>query len=552
MERFNKNLKKYTTGLVTGFFILMAAGCMLEAPGNAQLVVSAASQLGASGYYGTLADVDLVKVYVYVDSGDSGTSFDATDPTNGALTSSDPLVAELTLTPDGNWTDTAPDVPTMTNLRIEAYAYGTAAEHDYATIDWDVQEDNTTVTLFSGTTSKFITSASARIYLAMRPYNDGTLQRLPRINRMTSNLNAGTLAIDFNDYGEVTWPDGSTSYETWYWRVVEYADDGSQTRAETSFLYGTEVPEAAYTFSAVQTGAGDDITLEYRYPDDIDTGDAGVVDWYNRLYWLEIANPQHNVLRQAFVMNPGADSTFDINFAPWIRNITAGRYYDAFAMGANPFPDGDDTDTDSVVSWEADVTDDSDFEAVRHLWILSLADTTNGTEYWAVYGDLDAAVVPAADGVQVDADWVANMSALLGSNGAASDLQSRAEVSQALAAVLAPLDNGAALTVGMGIDSTDAYPFAEIGGGPAQFTIDGTYFNDPDPETAGSLTGELFLLAFDGEFEAGAVTDGTEDNPYGYDDYSWSYVRMELDEQSFPALGDGSNGLIVFDGPAGS
>jgi len=127
MEHFNKNLKKYTTGLVTGFFILMAAGCMLEAPGNAQLVVSAASQLGASGYYGTLADVDLVKVYVYVDSGDADTSLDATDTANAALTSTDPLVAELTLTPDDNWTDTAPDVPTMTNLRIQASAYGTAA-----------------------------------------------------------------------------------------------------------------------------------------------------------------------------------------------------------------------------------------------------------------------------------------------------------------------------------------------------------------------------------------------------------------------------------------
>ena len=140
---------------------------------------------------------------------------------------------------------------------------------------------------------------------------------------MTSNLNTAELSIDFNDYGETLLDDGSTSYERWYWRIID--DNGNVS--ETSFSYEESLPESSILFDETTTqlnqSTGSDITLSYLFPDN--DGDS-VTDWYNRLYWLEIANPQHNVLRQAFVMNPGSDTQFDINFAPWIRNITAGRY----------------------------------------------------------------------------------------------------------------------------------------------------------------------------------------------------------------------------------
>ena len=497
--------------------VAVLAGCQLQAAEKATLTVSAAAQFGARGFYGVLNDVDKIDVYIYADPNNSGESADPTLSTGGAGTSSDNLVAKITINSGNSWAAEIPDVPTMTDLRIEAYAYGDSSVHSYDAIGWNVSvaansddADALGITMFTGTTSKYISSSTATIYLVMRPYNDGSLQRLPRIAGMTSNLNKAELRVDFNDYGTVVWPDKS-SYEKWFWRIIE--SDG--TVATTSFSFEDGAPESFIQFDADNTQDGQtadhDIVLKYLFPDN---NDDSVVEWYKRVYWLEIANPQHNVLRQAFVMNPGADTHFDVNFAPWIRNITAGRYDESF--------DGDS----SQVRWEADVRDDDTSKDVRYLWLLKLND------YWAVYGDMKSGALSSDSAHANYAEWVTAVSALLDNK---PDLQQRKALSQELAHVLAPLDSeGNNLANGIGVDSESSFP--DAGRAPSILTTKGGRFDDS------GLSGKLYLLVFDGKFENGGTND---DNINGYDDYSWSYVKMELDSNSFPSVNGG--GLIVFE-----
>jgi hypothetical protein len=491
-------------------------GCalfILDPADNAMLTISAAEQFSSRGFYGDTADVDWIDVYIYRDPENAG-------ETAEAGTSTDVLVKTLTLNGENGWKAEAPEIPTMTDLRIEAYAYGDTSVHNYDAIDWNVTDsdleieddaDARGITMFTGTTSKYISSSTASIYLVMRPYNDGSLQRLPRINGMTSNLNKGELRIDFNDYGIVEWTDGSSSYEKWYWRIIE----NSGLIADSSFIYNSSLPESALTFNAATTQLNQsedhDVALEYLFPDD--DGD-GVVEWFNRVYWLEIANPQHNVLRQAFVMNPGADTFFDVNFAPWIRNITAER-----ADNSNiEFGDNDE------VVWSADVVDDNEAEAVRYLWILNLDDCN----YWAVYGDLADTGLPTASDYNNWTEWVGGMTDKLGGS---LDSQSRTELSAELLRVVDGLDStGEGLTSGLGVHSDTSAAYPETNLAPSSFGAMGSLF-----DTEG-LSGELYLLVFDGEFEAGAT-----DNLNGYDDYSWSYVRMVIDENSF------NSGVITFE-----
>lgn len=468
--------------LITGLLLITLSACTLQPADRASLTVSAAHQFESRGYYGTINDVTRIDVYIYT-------------------TEANNLMASMTLDPDSGWTGEAPDIPTMTDLTIEAFAYGNETSHVYELIDWEVADTSGyDVLLFSGSTTKFISSAAASIYLALNQYDDGSLQRLPRINRMTSNLNTAELSIDFNDYGETLLDDGSSAYERWYWRIID--DNGPVS--ETSFSYEEGLPESSILFDEATTqlnqGTGSDITLSYLFPDD--DGD-NVTDWYNRLYWLEIANPQHNVLRQAFVMNPGADSQFDINFAPWIRNITAGRYYDLYDS------------ENGVVLWQADVTDDTAGD-IRYLWILKSA------EYSAVYGSLAGTEIPAGSAYTDWSEWVSGITSALGTENA------RETVTSELGLILASA--GTIIEEGTGADTDGSYPAA--GFGPDKFSVNGSLFDNKGFEA------ELYLLAFDDEF--GESNEAAA--------YAWSHVRMELDSNSFPAAGDGTNGLIVFEG----
>ena len=114
---------------------------------RASLTISAAHQFESRGYYGTIDDVSRIDVYVHT-------------------TEAENLVASMTLDPESGWTGEAPDIPTMTDLTIEAFAYGNETSHYYELIDWEVADTSGyDVLLFSGSTTKFISSA-ARLNLS--------------------------------------------------------------------------------------------------------------------------------------------------------------------------------------------------------------------------------------------------------------------------------------------------------------------------------------------------------------------------------------------------
>ena len=538
-------IKRYTKTIfliiATAVIFSSLSGCalfILKAADNAQLTVSAAAQFGARGFYGDVDDVDKIEVYIFADPDNSGVSEDL-------LHSADDLVARVSLTAGNDWTAEVNEIPTMTDLRIQAYAYGQSSEHVYETINWTVNDNGETTDgdgaiMFTGTTSKYISSSTASIYLVMRPFNDGSLQRLPRLSGMTSNLNKAELRIDFNDYGKDTWPDGTTSYEKWFWRIIESSGDV----ASSSFSYEENSPESSILFDENTTqdnqSLDHDISLDYLFPD---YNDDGIVDWSKRTYWLEIANPQHNILRQAFVMNPGSATGFDVNFAPWIRNITAGRYEDYFALDGNPFPQEADPENESTVVWQADVTDDT--SEVRYIWILKMDDG-----YYAVYGDLST---------NIDVDWSEWVSGVTSKLDTSINLQDRGALGSEFKLII----NDTSVVDGIGIDSDGSFP--ALGVSPSIFANNGSRFDaiyDDDGEPVYIPAGELYLLVFDEDFEKGTIVwddeqeklveEYVEDeennvilsNIHGYDDYSWSYVRMMIDENSFPGE---SGGLIVFE-----
>ena len=119
-------------------------------------------------------------------------------------------------------------------------------------------------------------------------------------------------------------------------------------------------------------------------------------------------------------------------------------------------------------------------------------------------------------------EWVSGITSALGTEN------SRETVSPELDLILASADT--IIEEGTGTDTDGSYPAA--GFGPGEFSVNGSLFDNT------GLDAELYLLAFDAEF--GDSNDSAA--------YAWSHVRMELDSNSFPAAGDGTNGLIVFEG----
>lgn len=477
------------------------SGCLLGTPDGANLRISAAGQLRGAGFYGFLADVESVTVRVFVDT-----------DTEGATDATDPLFAEIVLNEGNNWSVTAPNVPTMTRLLITAEAVGTGGNHIG---DLFGEEDVTAgpeVTLFTGSTAAFVTSASAQVSLVLTPFNDGRLNRLPRLDQIRSNLNAGTIEITFNDYGDD---------DTWWWRVVEDRD-GTLSVAEDAFRVAgvaeddPGLPQGQVVFSEGQSGSGPDVRLYYLFP----KGDEGIVDWFNRPYWLEVANLQHNMFRQQFVVNPGQETGFVVNFAPFITGVTAGRY-----RTGSP---GEYTET---ISWELNAQDvDSNNPAsIRALWILKL-DDDDGDPRYILQGNIKQ---DSLGGTAITAEMVADWVAILGSDNI--DTTTREGLSKDILAHLDDLDadgeRGAARSLLVGgnvgaaedvVAQDDAWKLA----------VRGDLFDD-------GTTGNLFILVFDND----VLPD--QNQPSGEPlQYAWSYIRMSIDRFSFPD----QSGLVVFDG----
>jgi len=476
-------------------------GCLLGTPDGANLRVSAAQQLRAAGYYGFLADVEAVTVRIFVDTDAAG----ATDAT-------DPLFAEIVLNEGNGWSVTAPNVPTMTRLLITAEATGTGGNHIGELFGGDAVTEGGVVTLFTGSASAFVTSASAQVSLVLTPFNDGRLNRLPRLEQIRSNLNAGTIDITFNDYGDD---------DTWWWRVVEERN-GNSTVASDSFRRAgvaendPGAPEGQVVFSgATAGGSGPDVQLEYLFPQ----GDDTDVDWFNRPYWLEIANLQHNMLRQPFVVNPGQETGFVVNFAPFITGITAGRY----RTGST------DDGYSETIRWELNAQDvdspdpSDDGDSIRALWILELEDR------YVLHGNIKEDSLGATGITQ---DTVASWVSILKSD--TIDLETREGLSQQILAHLDDLtvsgERGSARSLEIGgsgdtpdiVSQDDAWKLA----------VRGDLFDE-------GATGNLFILVFDR-----AVLP--DENPSDGEplQYAWSYIRMNVDQFSFPD----QSGLVVFDG----
>ena len=477
------------------------SGCLLGTPDGANLRISAAGQLRGAGFYGFLADVESVTVRVFVDT-----------DTEGETDATDPLFAEIVLNEGNNWSVTAPNVPTMTRLLITAEAVGTGGNHIGDLFGEEGVTTGPEVTLFTGSTAAFVTSASAQVSLVLTPFNDGRLNRLPRLEQIRSNLNAGTIEITFNDYGDE---------DTWWWRVVEDRD-GALSVAEDAFrLAGVAegdrgLPQGQVVFSGGQSGSGPDVRLDYLFPE----GDEGIVDWFNRPYWLEVANLQHNMLRQQFIVNPGLETGFVVNFAPFITGVTAGRY-----RTGSP---GEYTET---IRWElnAQDVDSNNPESIRALWILKL-DDDDGDPRYILQGNIKQ---DSLGGTVITAEMVADWVAILESDNI--DTTTREGLSNNVLAHLDDLDakgeRGVARNLVVGgnagaaedvVAQDDAWKLA----------VRGDLFDD-------GTTGNLFILVFDADVLPG------QGQPTGEPlQYAWSYIRMSIDQHSFPD----QSGLVVFDG----
>ncbi len=495
MKREHTHLKKVVM-VAAVIIVISTTGCMLQPADDANVVFVVPQELGASGYFGDLPDVDRVAVTVRGGPAD-------------AESGEQPLLASLELSADTDWQATAADVPTMTTLTIEAIAYGYPS-HSYFG-EWTFESDQEQV-LFTGITERMITTASAQVYISMRPYDDGSLQRLPRVKEMRSNLNELTLEIDLRGYGDS---------EQWYWRII---DDTAGTVAVDSF----SATSGSVTFPGVAADEVETVALQYLAPtttvimDDPNTPEVETVEqvnWLNHLYVLEIANPQHNVLRQTFVVNPGASGSMDVNFAPWIQNITAGRYNTAALDYAGAF-----AMEESVVRWQADAVDEDSAESLRYVWLLDLR-SSGGESFSIAFGDVNASTTPGEV-----ATLITGIETLYSSDSPFG--ADRRGVSTQLLGVMA----GVAAPEGTAVGDTQELPdVSGTGFGPDTFIVPGDWFDLP------GVTGDLYLVVADTEFVVEVTGEQT------YDDYSWSYVKMELDGTSFPALGDGTNGIIRFE-----
>jgi hypothetical protein len=519
-----KDISKYITVIMILVFIILTTGCFLASTdtGSSYLSISANSS-ALRGYYGDVGDVQYIDVYVFRDP-------DRTVDTTESGSTDDELLAHHVLSSGNGWSTTFMDVPTLTTLRIEAYAKGNP-DHDYTNeIGWDPVENTgeSDVIMFDGNSYLYLTSATASVYLSMRQYNDGFLERFPRLNKLTTDLDdPAELRIDFNSYGEVTWADDSQSYETWYWRIIEMDSSVASAAFSISSVDGmapaggeSTFPEGSYRFNEVNSAEdyGDNLILNYLFPNyDSDME----VDWYQHGYVLEVVNPQHNVLRQQFVINPGIDTGFSFNFAPFIRNITAQRSFPYLNQGIDE------------VTFGADVVD-PEGGSIRYLWIMDLNLPGGSPLYNGVagdlYGDSGAACLSDAKAMINALNTPADESALNDSDYTGFyALASQYVVSTADYAAVAS-DDRLYDTAGSGV----VIPSKE------KLIIPGPVF-----DSALEYTGELYLMVFDEVWGTSDSLDRANSIYQNHED-AMTFIKMSINQDSFPNTSLDS-GLFVFE-----
>ncbi|MBN2628349.1 MAG: hypothetical protein JXA95_16915 [Spirochaetales bacterium] len=520
------------TVLAISIFIILTTGCFLASADNGSSYLSvSASSSDLRGFYGDVGDVQYIDVYVYRDP-------DRTVDSEESGSTDDELLAHHVLNSGNGWSTTFMDVPTLTTLRIEAYAKGNP-NHDYTNeIGWNPVENTgeSDVIMFDGNSYLYLTAATASVFLSMRQYNDGFLERFPRLNHITTDLDArsetdtnASLKFDFNSYGEVTWADDSTSYETWYWRIVEtdssradsafsiYTVDGVEPSAGESTF-----PEGAYRFDEINSADdyGDNLILNYLFPNY--DGDIEV-DWYQHGYVLEIVNPQHNVLRQQFVINPGTETDLGFNFAPFIRNITAQRSF--------PYLDGVDQ-----VTFSGDVVD-AEGGTIRYLWLTDL-----NIPYNAVAGD----IIPG-QGAACLADSEAMITAL-NTPSSESDLNSSDYLAfYALASqyIVSSADYGTATD--NNLFDTAGSVLKDADGNPMELPVkEKLIIPGPVFDSSPDYTGELYLVVFDEVWGTSDDLD-TANTIYQKHEDALTFIKMSLNQDSFPNTSTGGSGLFVFE-----
>lgn len=224
---------KRTVLSVFGALALVVAlsGCnmlSLRPAETAQIRVSAAQQMNAaSGFFGTLRDVERIEVRILLDPSTDSTQTPVADMTE---------LVKLILTGDNGWTAVADSVPTMTRLVFIAEAIGPAGpyiegqlgfgdeEMDIA-IDGAPFNDPEEVVMFTGLSRTTITSGAARVAFTLRA-NQGGVAQVPRIESIQVSLNG--IAENFQgrgltDYhirvGFAPYDNAVMDPERWWYRI---------------------------------------------------------------------------------------------------------------------------------------------------------------------------------------------------------------------------------------------------------------------------------------------------------------------------------------------
>lgn len=224
---------KRTVLSVFGALALVVAlsGCnmlSLRPAETAQIRVSAAQQMNAaSGFFGTLRDVERIEVRILLDPSTDSTQTPVADMTE---------LVKLILTGENGWTAVADSVPTMTRLVFIAEAIGPAGpyiegqlgfgdgEMDIA-IDGAPFNDPEEVVMFTGLTRTTITSGAARVAFTLRA-NQGGVAQVPRIESIQVSLNG--IAENFQgrgltDYhirvGFAPYDNAVMDPERWWYRI---------------------------------------------------------------------------------------------------------------------------------------------------------------------------------------------------------------------------------------------------------------------------------------------------------------------------------------------
>lgn len=187
---------KRTVLSVFGALALVVAlsGCnmlSLRPAETAQIRVSAAQQMNAaSGFFGTLRDVERIEVRILLDPSTDSTQTPVADMTE---------LVKLILTGDNGWTAVADSVPTMTRLVFIAEAIGPAGPYIEGQLGFGADEmdiaidgapfnDPEEVVMFTGLTRTTINSGAARVAFTLRA-NQGGVAQVPRIESIQVSLN---------------------------------------------------------------------------------------------------------------------------------------------------------------------------------------------------------------------------------------------------------------------------------------------------------------------------------------------------------------------------